>query len=495
MSNLSTKERNQLPDSAFCYVKGSGDKKVRLFPILDQDDVNSAAHLIGKSPDPEGTKACIIGKAKAKGWTVPDAWKGSAKHSLLAQDDEARALFAGEEMVVRRGKVWEAGEYPDKQFGMTPEEVLAASLDFQPVPVNSGHPAVPSPLDGLLGELRGIELSPDDGVSVIGEVAIPKWLHEVLPPGDIPVSMEWDRETKRPAAISIVSDPRVSDAALVAAFAKRHDTPAGQRVMQRIHDVAAEGGAVCKKANVASYASSHEASAMQQVHDVAAEHGAKCQDMSQPGMPVFYGRLDEGAPAKPAKARFSMSWFSDFFRLAKAAPEGFDPDEFFQATGQGAPSQQPAAPAQTNPATFSAATEREKALEAELQRERAKGILRDAEAFATKIINEERAFPMEKDAIIAAYSQAAVDDNRFGTVTFASGQQGNRVGVLTAAYEARPAHQLTQEQIKPELQKILFNQTQTPDPNAPQDVTPEAIADYLRQTPLGQQALAARNGK
>ena len=44
--------------------------KVRLFPILDQDDVDSAKRLIGKAPDPAGTRACILAKCKAKGLTA-----------------------------------------------------------------------------------------------------------------------------------------------------------------------------------------------------------------------------------------------------------------------------------------------------------------------------------------------------------------------------------------------------------------------------------------
>jgi len=43
MSNLDTKQRDALPDSDFA------DPKNRLFPIIDQDDVNAAAKLLGKA--------------------------------------------------------------------------------------------------------------------------------------------------------------------------------------------------------------------------------------------------------------------------------------------------------------------------------------------------------------------------------------------------------------------------------------------------------------
>jgi hypothetical protein len=69
MSNLSAKQRDALPDSAFC------DPKNRDFPIIDAADVTSAAHLIGKADDPAAVKACVIRKAKARGWPLPKAWE------------------------------------------------------------------------------------------------------------------------------------------------------------------------------------------------------------------------------------------------------------------------------------------------------------------------------------------------------------------------------------------------------------------------------------
>jgi hypothetical protein len=69
MSNLTTEQRNKLPDAAFC---GSN----RTFPILDQSDVDSAAHLIGKESDMEQAKIkkCVLRKCKNFGWKPPKAW-------------------------------------------------------------------------------------------------------------------------------------------------------------------------------------------------------------------------------------------------------------------------------------------------------------------------------------------------------------------------------------------------------------------------------------
>lgn len=73
MSNLSAADRRALPVSSF------GDPQRRLFPIIDQDDVISAGHLIGKAHDVPGVKARIIAIAKRKGLRIPVAWQTKPK--------------------------------------------------------------------------------------------------------------------------------------------------------------------------------------------------------------------------------------------------------------------------------------------------------------------------------------------------------------------------------------------------------------------------------
>lgn len=69
MSTLTTKQRAALPASEF------GDPQNRLFPILDQNDVDSAKHLIGKAKNPEAVKRRIISIAQRKGLSIPKAWQ------------------------------------------------------------------------------------------------------------------------------------------------------------------------------------------------------------------------------------------------------------------------------------------------------------------------------------------------------------------------------------------------------------------------------------
>ena len=72
MSNLTQKQRDKLPDSAFCGPN-------RTYPVLDSSDVQGVASLIGKAPQSEqdSIKACVIAKAKKFKWPIPKAWQDS----------------------------------------------------------------------------------------------------------------------------------------------------------------------------------------------------------------------------------------------------------------------------------------------------------------------------------------------------------------------------------------------------------------------------------
>lgn len=65
---IAKKERDALSSSDF------GDPKNRKFPIRNQKDLDSAAHLVGRADNPEAVKKRIIAIAKRKGLTLPSAW-------------------------------------------------------------------------------------------------------------------------------------------------------------------------------------------------------------------------------------------------------------------------------------------------------------------------------------------------------------------------------------------------------------------------------------
>lgn len=70
MSNWTKQKRDDLP------LKYFGDPAGKKYPIQDQDDVDSAAHLIGKAPaeEQETIKKRIIGICKALKLEPPKAW-------------------------------------------------------------------------------------------------------------------------------------------------------------------------------------------------------------------------------------------------------------------------------------------------------------------------------------------------------------------------------------------------------------------------------------
>ena len=95
MSKLTNEERNKLNESDF------GDPEGRKFPILDQDDVDSAAHLIGKAGDPDKVKARIISIAKKKGLKIPEAWEEGKSF----QENDLEIFFGSEIKDFGSGKI------------------------------------------------------------------------------------------------------------------------------------------------------------------------------------------------------------------------------------------------------------------------------------------------------------------------------------------------------------------------------------------------------
>jgi hypothetical protein len=120
-----------------------------------------------------------------------------------------------------KGLIFRAGEYKGQRFAMTPAELAAYVKVFEPVPIDVGHPQAESPLDGAFGRLASVELSPD-GTALFGRIELPKWLDEKLGKAARKVSSSWDRSTKRMRRLSLVTNPQIKDAELVAAFALAH---------------------------------------------------------------------------------------------------------------------------------------------------------------------------------------------------------------------------------------------------------------------------------
>jgi hypothetical protein len=71
-AKLSYASRQKLPDSAFCYVSGSGEAKVRKFPAHDAAHVRNGLARLPQAKLPDGAKSKILGclKRRAKRFGV-----------------------------------------------------------------------------------------------------------------------------------------------------------------------------------------------------------------------------------------------------------------------------------------------------------------------------------------------------------------------------------------------------------------------------------------
>ncbi len=116
--------------------------------------------------------------------------------------------------VTYEGKVFEAGEYPDKQFSISEEELEARTRTFNGVDLDLEH----SPFRDLLGHRLGrLEKVWRDGRDALGRLSVPRWLHELCG-GKLQTSLTFDRD-KNIVGCALTLSPRIADAEVVAAFA------------------------------------------------------------------------------------------------------------------------------------------------------------------------------------------------------------------------------------------------------------------------------------
>jgi hypothetical protein len=196
---------------------------------------------------------------------------------------------AGDLVLYPDSVLMKAGDYSQsKGIILAPEDLKRTEEEFDaPIPnvfhhVKALH-GISHKLEGKLGQVLDV-WTEDDGRTLKGTVAIPRWLDEVWGDGKT-VSTEWDPTTKRLNALGVLIDkPFIQGAALMAAFAAATGdrTFEGASAIQRIHDQAAQAGAICSKATTRKagepyFNSADEAQAIQGIHDAAIRGGAKCR--------------------------------------------------------------------------------------------------------------------------------------------------------------------------------------------------------------------------
>lgn len=219
---MSSEARDDLQSDEFAYIDPEGGKHL---PIHDETHLRNAIARLGQPKTlrkflSEGAKRTLQKNLKAKlARAQHTAAPTASRYRDIALDVATFRLKEppvreGDALVYRPAKVFRAGDYPDKNFSLTPTELRAAAAKFdQPINVDLEHTA--TPLDGHLGKLVAVEAS-DDGSKLQGILAVPRWLNDILP--NAKLSATWDRASKTLVGLALVRNPRVSDAALFTAF-------------------------------------------------------------------------------------------------------------------------------------------------------------------------------------------------------------------------------------------------------------------------------------
>lgn len=322
----------------------------------------------------------------------------TAAYSLVG----AATFSEGGEVVLRKGKLFEAGEYPDKSFSLSEAELADAVANFTPVNVDLDHfphMGIQTVLDNKLGQLQAVEVGAD-GKTLFGTVALPKWLDNVLTDAERKVSCTWDRATKRLAGLALTLTPRVTDAALMSAYAQfagsRH-SEADRRDLQAIHDLVVGQGAECK----AAMSATKKEKKMGLWDDIVAAF--KKNNVEVPA------ELQEGAPEQPV--------------------------------------QPPVAP-QADPlviAQFSS-------MQAEIDRLNNERRLATAKSEVARLKYAGKLLPYEEVSAVALFAEMlALDETTNQQVTFTNAKgeqvQDSRFNMVKAPYEARQSHGLFREEL------------------------------------------------
>jgi hypothetical protein len=488
--------------------------------------------------------------------------KGKADHSMADfATDLTETKFVSKKnrskgvvkdgLVYRNGLIFRSGDYPDKQFSLSPNELRRAAEKFSdPLDIDLEH--VPTPLDGKLGRLMAVE-SNEDGTELHGVVAIPKWLDAILPKHK--VSASWDRAKKTLAGLALVRHPRVSDAALMAAFAVEqvvegnatHDDlmdlavkmtgydgmvaeggPEGQaahndgtvsnvdgkvpqrskyglKALQKIHDITAGRGAVCRsepepgkrtEQGIVHYATAGERDALQGIHDMTLSHGAICfspQDLAGNAR-TMPGRWTWEYPGVKSEGRVgnpANTKAPHFSKNPKGGKKMGKKLDSVMASLERDSSAPQANYTRGDSEEMRSVLEEKARLSEENRRLRLQGIYDRAVNFADSLIAEGRAVPAERDRIIEVHVQCGTDDGFVGLAGFSEG--GSRVSQFESIFAARPKHMLDAEAAPKAINELVAfaNQMRTAPMASSGEgpMTPERRRQLLGLDHVGKQVL------
>lgn len=149
--------------------------------------------------------------------------------------------------VKRKGKIFEAGIYPDKDFTFTPEDMSEAIKNTNlPIPIVFAHldaKNIKTVFDGKLGYITHLYPSPDN-TQLFGVSEWPSWVEEALEGEEKKVSVRINAKTKAIENVSLELNPRVKTAALserlFAEFSKQEEEKGMELTLEGIKNAFSE---------------------------------------------------------------------------------------------------------------------------------------------------------------------------------------------------------------------------------------------------------------
>ncbi|MES2460269.1 MAG: hypothetical protein V4671_06780, partial [Armatimonadota bacterium] len=151
-------------------------------------------------------------------FSVESSSTGDATARFAVSSDSRRV--EGDFAVYPNSLLFRAGEYVDKNFSMSAQELAAAASSWTPISGNVQH------TDFLKGRAAFIEKAwtEENDTVLRGEVKVPLSLDTLITDAEKGISMEWTRAGKFADGFALCTNPRVSDAALMALDAQAKDS-------------------------------------------------------------------------------------------------------------------------------------------------------------------------------------------------------------------------------------------------------------------------------
>lgn len=438
-----------------------------------------------------------------------------------------------DKIVVKTGEIFTAGDYKDKKFKLTADELPLVVQQFKsPVSLDLDHKTTIQRLDSKLGKLTSIWHKDD---KIFGRVEIPEWLNNVAckdeEGNDLPLQVSCafgpDKAIKK---LALTDNPRVPTAAVFAAFSAAHPDEAeevkeelvsvgagelgnekqfssdlvkeliafakkdtqtweGQSVIQQVHDTLARSGAVCNPTT--ELHSATELKAIQAAHDELVAAGAICKALGD--RPTWFSsELSELADVKTEGDNMEANRVSLVHDILKfingektAAPvTEVEPEKAFAAGTLGTAVALAPEKSEESTELSSKVDELTRALADEQEKTKkliADGIAAQSRILANEIIAGKHAQEKDRATLETAFSQALTDDQANPTeITFSADKKGNRVDALKAVFSSRTIVPLTEETVnEEETETLLSTEGQVKDDEKKKRL--EAVAERARK--------------